>query len=238
MALAATAPGAITVIAPEAVAAFIGPRPVADLPGAGATLAATLATYGIHQVDDLLHVPQLTLQRLLGKTTATTLAERARGRDPRPVLTTAPPKSSTCTHRFPRDELDPEAHRRTLLALTERLGLRLRTTRQVTARLALTVTYADNTHTHRSRTLAEPTGHTPALTTCAYDLYARLRLQRARVRTLALRAEHLTDQEHATRQLVLDPADDKRHRIEAAADRARSRFGPSTVRPASTAGRC
>ncbi|GAA3017410.1 DNA polymerase thumb domain-containing protein [Streptosporangium longisporum] len=237
MAAAATAPGDVTVIAPEpeAVAAFLGPRPVADLPGVGPATAGTLAGYGIHRIGDLLRVPPHTLRRILGRAAALTLSERARGHDPRPVRPAAPPTSTGCAHGFPHDELDPRAHRRALLDLVERLGLRLRTTRQVATRLALSVTYADGTSTHRSRTLDEPTAHTPALAACAYDLHARLGLQRARVRAVAVRAEQLMDEEHAVRQLVLDPGDDRRRRIEQAADRARARFGADAVRPATLA---
>ena len=71
-------------------------------------------------------------------------------------------------------------------------------------------------------------------------MHLALGLQRARVRSLTLRASELGDATSASRQLFfgLDgtPDDDKTRRIEAAADRARARFGPGAVRPASTAG--
>ncbi|WP_443045407.1 DinB/UmuC family translesion DNA polymerase [Streptomyces sp. NBC_00342] len=101
-------------------------------------------------------------------------------------------------------------------------------------RLGLSISYADGTTTQRSRTLEEYTAHTPALRTPAYDLYARLGLQRARVRTFAVRAD-LTDTQHAVQQLLLDPADDRRRRIEQAADRGRARFGNQAIRPSTLA---
>ncbi|RII07968.1 DNA polymerase IV [Streptomyces sp. YIM 130001] len=233
MAAAVTAPGHCTIIdpTPDAVAGFLHPQPVAALFGVGPATARTLADYGIHRIGDLTDVPALTLQRILGKTTATTLHERARGHDPRPVIPAAAPQSAGATWSFPHDELDHHAHRRALIGLTERLGLRLRTSGQVAARLSLTVVYADGTSTQRTRTLAELTAHSPTLTTTAYDLYTRLALERARVRTITLRAEHLTNAQHATHQLLLDPADDKRRRIEEASDQARARFGDHAVRP-------
>ncbi|WSW30805.1 hypothetical protein OG698_09175 [Streptomyces sp. NBC_01003] len=48
----------------------------------------------------------------------------------------------------------------------------------------------------------------------------------------SLRAEQLGPAEQAHRRLLLDTFDDKAHRIEAAADRARARFGPHAIRPA------
>ncbi|EFL27267.1 hypothetical protein SSOG_06981 [Streptomyces himastatinicus ATCC 53653] len=52
------------------------------------------------------------------------------------------------------------------------------------------------------------------------------------MRSVALRAEGLMGAELASHQLSFDAADDKARRAEAAADRARARFGVSAVRPA------
>ncbi|MGH4035275.1 hypothetical protein ACQB60_40915 [Actinomycetota bacterium Odt1-20B] len=67
----------------------------------------------------------------------------------------------------------------------------------------------------------------------ALDLYVALHLERARIRQLTLRADQLMAAEPAHHQL-LDPADDKAHRLEAVADAARARFGPHIIRPAAT----
>jgi DNA polymerase-4 len=238
MAVAATAPGHVTVVGatPAAIAAFLHSKPVGALFGVGPATARTLGEYGIHRIGDLLDVPPGTLQRILGKAAAVTLSERARGLDLRPVTTDAAPKSTGNTYEFAHDELEPAAHRRALLDISDRLGLRLRTTHQVAARLALSVSYADGATTQRSCTLQEYTAHTPALRAAAYDLYARLGLQRARVRTITLRAD-LTDAQGAVQQLLLDPADGKRRRIERAADQARARFGDHAIRPGTLAQR-
>ncbi|MFD9069802.1 hypothetical protein [Streptomyces lasiicapitis] len=84
--------------------------------------------------------------------------------------------------------------------------------------------------------MPEPTAHSPQLRLATYALYATLGLQRARVRGVTLRADGLSDAHSAARQLTFGTGDDKTRRIEAAADRARARFGPNAVRPASTAG--
>ncbi|MFJ6698278.1 DNA polymerase thumb domain-containing protein [Streptomyces sp. NPDC091272] len=233
MAADLTPPGELTTVDPGTERAFLNPRPVATLPGVGPATARTLTRHGLHTVGALATTPLLTLQRLLGTAVGRQLHERAHGHDPRPVTPHAPPRSTSATHEFARDELDPTAHRRALLALTGELGLRLRTTHQITPTLTLTVRYADRSTTTRTRALPEPTHHTATLTGTAYDLYAFLGLQRARVRTLTLRAEALAPAHTATHQLTFDPADAKARAVEAAADRARLRFGPGAVVPAS-----
>ncbi|GHB28922.1 hypothetical protein GCM10010306_021680 [Streptomyces umbrinus] len=237
MACALTPPGQRTVIddSPEAIASFLRPRPVRELPGVGAKTATTLAEYGLHTVGDIADVPQLTLQRLLGARAGRTLHEHAQGRDPQIVDPTPTPASISAEHRFGRDELDPAQHRRALLALAADLGARLRGSGQITTGLTCTVHYADSSDTRRSRTLPEATQHTVLLARTAYAAYESLGLQRARVRSIALRADALRPAERATRQLTLDSGDDKPLAIEAVADRARARYGHSVLYPAALA---
>ncbi|MFB7345854.1 hypothetical protein ACFCZ6_38030 [Streptomyces hydrogenans] len=94
----------------------------------------------------------------------------------------------------------------------------------------LLLSYADGTYT---RTLPEATAHTPALSTTARDLLTALGLQRARVRALSVRAHRLQSDDQAVRQLTFDDLDDKFLRLEAALDRARSRYGPGIAGTAS-----
>ncbi|WP_245703279.1 DNA polymerase Y family protein [Streptomyces lushanensis] len=135
-----------------------------------------------------------------------------------------------------RDCLDPVWHHRAVLGLADRIGQCLRGEGQVARRLTLTVRYADGGSTTRTRPLTEPTDHSPALVTAALDLLAALGLQRARVRAFVIRADGLLPARGAYRQLSLDPGDDRARAAEAAADRARRRFGPEAVRPAALAG--
>ncbi|WP_441350950.1 DinB/UmuC family translesion DNA polymerase, partial [Streptomyces sp. or3] len=158
----------------------------------------------------------------------------AHGIDERPVVPGAAPKTVSAGHRFDRDELDPDQHHRTVLRLVQELGARLRTSGEITQALTLTVTYADRTQTTRSRTLTEATAHTPALAATARELLTSLGLQRARVRTLALRAERLRPAEHTVHQLTFDDRDQKLRRLEAALDRTAIRYGPGITGAAST----
>ncbi|MBT2438969.1 hypothetical protein J7E93_02270 [Streptomyces sp. ISL-36] len=226
-------PGATLVV--DDPAAFLRDRPVTVLDGVGRTTARTLCAYGLDSIGRVADAPLAVLQRLVGAKAGRELGERARGIDRTPVVPNALSSSMAAERSFVRDELDPSAHRRALLSLTEELGLRMRTEGQVCRSLAVTVRYADRSTTVRTRTLPEPTAHAAALTALAYAIHESFGLQRARVRGIALRAEGLAPAEGAAHQLTFDPADEKARRIEAVADRARAKFGPRAVLPGSLA---
>ncbi|MFR9754185.1 DNA polymerase Y family protein [Streptomyces sp. TR06-5] len=217
---------------PRDTAAFLEHRPVGALHGVGPATARTLCAYGLDTVDRVAAARPATLQRILGAAAARRLQEQARGIDPAPVVADTPSRSMSRDHSFGRDELDADVRRRALLGLADRIGFRMRAEGQVAAVVTLTVRCADRSTLTRSRRLPEPTAHTPALAAAAHALHDALGLQRARVRSVALRAEELTAAELAAHQLSLDPQEEKARQAEAAADRARRRFGPGAVHPA------
>ena len=94
----------------------------------------------------------------------------------------------------------------------------------------MSVRLADRSSTSRSGTLPETTDHTRALTAAASSVLDALALQRARVRAITMTIE-LGDPAAAAHQLMLDPADERLSRLEAATDRARRRFGPTAIGP-------
>ncbi|MGW7724765.1 DNA polymerase thumb domain-containing protein [Streptomyces canus] len=235
MALKDARPGVTCAVPGDAVADFLAGRPVAALPGVGGATARVLCEYGLDTLGRVAAAPLSTLQRLVGAKTGRELHEKANGVDRGRVVPNGVSRSLATERPFTRDELDPDQHRRALLSAAEELGARLRALDKVCRTLTLTVRYADRTATTRSRTLGEPTAHSVALTRAAYDMYEALGLQRARVRSVSLRAEGLDPAEQASHQLTFDPTDDKLRRIEEAADRARARFGPLAVLPGTLA---
>ncbi|HET6860890.1 MAG TPA: ImpB/MucB/SamB family protein [Streptomyces sp.] len=236
MAADASAPGRATWVSAEQAVAWLRPRPVTALPGIGRVTATTLGRYGLHTVGQVADVPVATLQRFLGAGPARLLAERAQGRDPRPVTPLEPAAHLVANLVLDQDCLDPVRHHRAVLGLAEQIGQRLRGEGQIAGRLALTVRYADRSSTTRVRPLPESTSHSPDLATAALGLLHALGLQRARVRAFVVRADRLLSADDAHHQLSLDPRDDRARMAEAAADRARRRFGAGAVHPAALAG--
>lgn len=234
MAAATTPPGHTTHIRSDqaAVDAWLRPRPVTALPGIGRTTATTLDQFGLHTVGDVADLPPATLQRLLGTAGARLLTERAHGHDPRPVTPEPTALHLTIDQILDQDCLNPAQHHRAVLHLAEQLGARLRDAHQITRHLALTLRYADRSATTRTRTLPEPSAHSPALAEAALGLLESLALQRARVRAYTLRADQLLPAAQTRHQLSLDPADNRARTAEHAADRARHRYGENAVQPA------
>ncbi|MGW0331997.1 DNA polymerase Y family protein [Streptomyces sp. NPDC003011] len=228
-------PGVTRAVPEDAVAAFLADKPVAALPGVGAATARTLGEYGLDTLGLVAAAPLSTLQRLVGAKTGRELREKAGGIDRGRVVPNAVSRSLATERPFQRDELDAGRHRRALLSAAEELGARLRALGKVCGTLTLTVRYADRSSTTRTRTLKEPTAHSAALTKAAYGMYEALGLQRARVRSVALRAEALGPAEQASYQLAFDPVDEKLRRVEEVADRARAKFGPRAVMPGALA---
>ncbi|KOV17353.1 MULTISPECIES: DNA polymerase Y family protein [Streptomyces] len=216
---------------PAAVRDFMADKPVTALDGVGPKAARTLCSYGLDSVGRVAAAPPAALRRILGARLGREVHERALGIDRTPVRPGAAARAVAAERLFDRDELDPVRHRRALLSLTQELGAKLRTQEdgQACRVLSLTVRCADRTTLTRTRTLAEPTAHSAALTATAYALYEGLGLQRARVRALSLRAEELVPAERAVRQLSFDPEDEKARRLEAVTDRVRTRFGQHVI---------
>ncbi|MFF0064496.1 hypothetical protein ACFYRC_23675 [Streptomyces sp. NPDC005279] len=235
MAARQATPGTTLVVADDEAAGFLAGKPVAALDGVGTATARTLCAYGLDSIGRVAGAPLAVLQRIVGARAGRELWERAHGIDRTKVVPNAAARSIAAERAFTRDELDPVQHRRALLSIAGELGLRMRGEGQVCRSLSLTVRYADRSTTTRARALREPTAHSMALTGVAYRIHESLGLQRARVRSLSLRAEDLTPVERAARQLTFDPADERARRIEAVADRARARFGPQAVVPGSLA---
>ncbi|MFB6864272.1 hypothetical protein ACFCZQ_33205 [Streptomyces virginiae] len=235
MAAAATPPGMTTVIDAADIEQWLRPRPVASLYGVGPATAGKLRTYGLHTIGDVADTPVPTLVRLFGAAAGRALHAHARGQDLRTVQTRPVAKSLGAERAFEQDVLDPVEHRRAVLSLAEEVAARLRDQQQAAGGLAVSVRYADRSSSTRSRTLTEASAHTRAIATSAYDLYDLLALQRARVRSISLRAQDLRPASEATQQLTLGPDDDRALAIEAVTDRARARYGPGTLRPAALA---
>ncbi|MFE3106853.1 DinB/UmuC family translesion DNA polymerase [Kitasatospora indigofera] len=101
------------------------------------------------------------------------MLDRAHGHDPRPVTTAALPATTSTARALTTTSSTPDQIRRALLDLAGDLVHRLRTGWRTCRQLELQVTFADRSHTIRSRILKDPTDHGPVLTEVLYAMFAR-----------------------------------------------------------------
>jgi len=229
-------PDGLLVIPADRVVAFLHPLPVAALWGVGERTEERLVSLGLRTVGDIAHTPVDTLTRALGQASGQRLHDLAWGRDDRDVVPDAAEKSIGNEETFARDVDDPEVIAREILRLAQKVAARARCHGIRGRTVVLKVRFADFTTITRSRTLDAPTDVGQVIYDTASDLYAALRLQRARIRLVGVRLEGLVDLEGSAEQLLFDdglsasPID--RRAAEVAADRLRERFGHDVVRPA------
>jgi DNA polymerase IV len=213
------------------VASFLRPLPVSDLWGAGPKTVERLEQYGFRTVGQVADADERTLTRIVGQAMGQQLHRLARGRDERRVIPHEPARSISNEVTFDQDIDDPEQLRQVILRLSEKVGYRLRRAELSGRTITLKVRFASFDTLTRSVTLPLPTDRTRDLIDHASELFASLRLERARVRLVGVGVSNLADAE-AARQLTLD-VDDRWEHIDHVADAVRDRFGSVTVTAAS-----
>lgn len=135
---------------------FLAPLPISRLWGVGRKTEPKLRALGVKTIGDLRALPLETLKSNFGA-----LGEHlyllSLGRDDREVVPTHKPKSIGNETTFSDDEANPEVLRKTLLALSQEVGSRLRADKFCGKTVTLKFRYDDfSTHT-RSCTLAGST---------------------------------------------------------------------------------
>jgi DNA polymerase-4 len=224
--------GGVLAVAPDQVTDWLGALPVQALHGIGSRQAGILHDYGIHTVGLLAAVSPATVQRLLGGRAGRLAADRARGIDPRPVISRALPASLSVRHSFDRHVLDGADVRAALLRLVVDLAMLLRRRGQAARALTLQLTFAQGGSWEKTRRLVEPSAHEDDLRTLAYRLMDAAGLQRGRLTRVALRGEDLIDAGQVAQQISLDTTREARLLAEKTLDRVRDKFGPRVIGPA------
>ncbi|GAA3897502.1 hypothetical protein GCM10022244_04740 [Streptomyces gulbargensis] len=212
----------------HAVRQFLAPLGIEELHGVGRKTAQELRRYGLHTIGAPAAQQESLVYRLILRQ-GRVLLQRARGIDPRAVVAYRPPETSSVSHGFDRDIVDPVLLRAALLDLVVSLAERLRARDQVAGGLSLSVRLAGGGTVEKTRRLPAASHHTDELRTVLWQIWDALAFRRARTRALTLTAEDLTP---AGAELSVDPAREARHRVEPVPDRVQAKFGRAGVRPA------
>ncbi|MFD6613217.1 DNA polymerase IV [Micromonospora chalcea] len=225
-------PDGLLVVPADRVLEFLHPLPVSALWGVGERSADALRRLGLRTVRDLAEAPAGLLRRAVGEASAAHLHELAWGRDPRGVSPEHVEKSIGAEVTFDTDVSDPDEIRRSLLALADKAGARLRAAGQVGRAVSLKVRFADFRTISRSRTLPVPTDTAREMFDTAWALWEALAPGEP-VRLVGVRMEGLAPAGETPQQLTLGAPERGWREAEAAADAAAARFGRSVIGPAS-----
>jgi DNA polymerase-4 len=228
-------PDGMIVVPVGRVLDFLRPLPVDALWGVGERAAETLHRLGLTTVGDLAAAPMGMLRAALGEASAVHLHELAWGRDPRRVVAEHVEKSVGAELTYDTDVTDPATIRRSLLALADKVGARLRAGGLVGRTVTIKVRFTDFRTVNRSRTMPTNTDVAREIFATSWALFEALRAAEP-IRLVGVRVEGLTAAAGASRQLSLGEPERGWREAEAATDAAAARFGRSIVGPASLLG--
>jgi DNA polymerase-4 len=224
-------PDGLVVVPPGTESDFLNPLAIERLWGVGARTRQALADYEIKTIGDLARLPTDVLVRRFGSQGAT-LSARARGVGDTVVGHDDPAKSVSHEHTFDVDTDDWATIERTLLALSEGVGGRLRSAEVLASTVAVKIRDSDFVTITRQRTLPDPTDSTDLIWRAAVSL-TRREVRGMHVRLLGVAATGLGEQKQTT---LFADEDDKHRRAVIATDALRKRYGPRSIRRASLLG--
>jgi DNA polymerase-4 len=229
-------PDGMAVVPVGLVLDFLHPLPVDALWGVGEKAAETLHRLGLNTVGELAQAPLGMLRRAVGEASAAHLHELSWGRDPRRVELEQAEKSIGAEMTFDTDVSDPALLRRSTLALSEKVGARLRASGNVGRTVSIKVRLADFRTVNRSRTIPTSTDVAREIFETSWALFQALG-PTEQIRLIGVRVEGLSSAATTSRQLTLGQPERGWREAEAAADAVAARFGRASVGPASLLGR-
>lgn len=216
-------PNGVLRVFPGGEADFLADQPIDKLLGVGHQTRKVFRALCIDTIGQFAAIERRCVEAALGPA-GIELHERARGRDTRPVLQRAIPKSISRVTAFAADTHDPAYIRGMLHYLVERAGRRLRADGLMAGAVGLTLHYADGEYVTRTRALARPADADPPLYAQVVRLLAEHHTRRTSLRRVGVA---LTRLRPAHEQLdIFAAADDARvDRLVAAIDRVRAKYG-------------
>jgi DNA polymerase-4 len=206
---------------------FLQPLPIERLWGVGRVTAGKLHAYGIDTVGQLAAQEAGLLEAILGRAAAHHLHALACGHDPRPVTPRRRRRSIGAQRALGRRPRAREEIASSLMALVDRVTRRLRAANRWCRTVVLRLRFDDYSRATRSRTLGEPTDHTPTILAAALGLLraAGELIARRGLTLIGVALGNLVDRGSVQLELPLDKA----RRLDLTLDDVRNRFGAAAI---------
>jgi nucleotidyltransferase/DNA polymerase involved in DNA repair len=218
------------------IMAFLAPLPVSKMWGIGKVTNARLEKEGIRVIGQLQAMDARSLERLFGKTGAMDVAELARGRDDRPVVTHWVEKSISNEHTFLHDEADTERVRQRLLELAEEVGGRLRASGKLARTAQIKLRFGDFSTITRQLSFPAALNSDRELIACAMTLFEREQVSRA-IRLVGFGVSNLIDPDQAVpaqqelfAELTGSQQAGRNKKLDQAVDALRKSFGNAAIK--------
>jgi DNA polymerase IV len=231
-------PDGLLVVPTGAELEFLHPLPIERLWGVGPVTAEKLRRRGITTVAQVAAIPEAALVWMLGRASGRQLHALAHNRDPRRVQIGRRRRSMGSQRALGRRAGRTPAELDTvLLAISDRLGRRLRAARRVCRTVTLRLRFDDFSRATRSYTVRESTAHTQVILGVGRDLMdAAMPMIRQRGVTLVgLTLSNLDDD--SAIQLALPFGRRSSIALDRALDVVRDRYGTDAVTRAVLLGR-
>lgn len=220
-------PDGLFVIRPGEEAAAIKELPVKRLWGVGEATAVILKRFRIETIGQMASARPEVLEPHLGKQ-AYDLHLLANGMDDRPVVPESDPKSIGKELTFENDLSSRQEMLAYILALSEKVGWRLRLAGVSGRTITLKLRFASFKTITRSRTLADPVCADEVIYETCRDIFNRIALPEG-VRLLGVTVSHLGTEISQT-NLFEEESAAKRKAVYSAIDQLKARFGENVVK--------
>jgi DNA polymerase-4 len=216
---------------------FLAPQPIDVLPELDAGIRTRLDDYQLELIGEVAAIPENALCAVFGRH-GRMLRSRARGIDPRPVLSPEQQSEFRVVHTLTSDTNDLGILHPLLRLMSEQLGSRLRRRGVIAGRLRLEATYTDYTSVSRILPLAEAMLDTE-LWMSARRALTLANSKRMAIRTLALTLDQLmlmdTQLELWSNKTVSGEAGKQQHTdegpaLQQAIGHIRTRYGAGALR--------
>ncbi|MDR3588441.1 MAG: DNA polymerase IV [Negativicutes bacterium] len=218
-------PDGLVVVRPGLEADFLRNIPVSRLWGVGEKAAKGLQAIGINTIGQLAAAEETVLAKHFGNA-AGEMKGLACGRDDRLVIPEHAPKSIGNEITFEQDLHKPEDIRTCLLALTQKVGRRLRKSGYCGRTVTVKIRFASFKTITRSRTLSESTCLDETIFETVGSIMDGTRLAEG-IRLLGVTVSGL--QYGGGQTALFGEREDKQAKVSAAVDRLKDRFGEAIV---------